>query len=101
MEKDAPYLTVVNVTLKDCEDGGLEVFSDDLPGLILSGPDPDNVAAAIMPAIKALLQHRGFMVTIRPTVPVDSVLRSGGLLRQQLTEFRHYQFIVEFSVVGE
>ncbi len=36
------------------EDGGLRVCSDDVPGLILSGPDPNRVIADVMPALRGL-----------------------------------------------
>jgi hypothetical protein len=35
-------------------DGGLRVWSEDIPGLILSGIDPDKVMASIWPALHAL-----------------------------------------------
>lgn len=69
-------LTVVTVTLTDREDGGLQVHSDDLPGLILSGPDRAQVAAAIIPAIQAIFKHKGMDVTVRPTKPIGQVLQS-------------------------
>ncbi len=39
------------------EDGGLRVWSDTHWGLILAGKDPDKVAAAIWPALKALNEY--------------------------------------------
>lgn len=36
------------------QDGGLRVYSDDVPGLVLSGPDPDKVMADVMPALRGL-----------------------------------------------
>lgn len=44
----------VVVIFSQREDGGLSVSSPTLPGLILSGPDPAKVSAAIPTAIKAL-----------------------------------------------
>lgn len=38
-------------------DGGLRIRSDDAPGLILSGPDPVKVIAAVLPALEALADH--------------------------------------------
>jgi hypothetical protein len=68
---------ILNVTLAGREDGGLNVGSDELPGLILSGPDRDKIAAAIAPAIKALFEHRGFPnVTVHRGIPVADVLRA-------------------------
>jgi TctA family transporter len=88
-------VTVVTVTLQDREGGGLEVFSDDLPGLILSGPDRDKVAAAIIPAIEALFKYRGFeRVRVRATTPVSQVLQSASP-RDVDIHIQHEQFVVE------
>ena len=88
-------LTVVTVTLKDREGGGLEVFSDDLPGLILSGSDRNKVASAIMPAIEALFRYKGFnKVIVRPATPVGQVLQSAS--PRDVDIHVHYeQFVVE------
>ena len=40
------------------DDGGLRVWSDEMPGLVLSGSDPAKVAAAILPAINALRAYK-------------------------------------------
>jgi len=53
------YPIIVSVELIDRNDGGLDVRSGDLPGLIISGVDREKVRAAIVPAIRALLQHGG------------------------------------------
>jgi hypothetical protein len=68
--------SVVTVTLEDRADGGLRVFSEDLPGLILSGPDKTEVCSAIAPAIKALLEFGGTMVkAVEPSQPIREVIR--------------------------
>ncbi len=40
------------------EDGGLRVWSDDFPGLVLSGPDQRKVLESIGPALIALFEHK-------------------------------------------
>jgi len=40
------------------EDGGVRVWSDHVPGLVLSGRDPERVLADIEPALKAILEAR-------------------------------------------
>lgn len=50
---DAPV-----IFLQEREDGGLRVWSDDEPGLILSHRDPNRVLADIFPAIRALRAFR-------------------------------------------
>lgn len=52
--------SVVSVTMEDREDGGLFVYSEDLPGLILSGPDKDAICNCIAPAIEAIFRHKGY-----------------------------------------
>jgi hypothetical protein len=47
----------VQIYVAERHDGGLRVWSDQMPGLILSGPDPAKVAADILPAINALREH--------------------------------------------
>lgn len=39
------------------EDGGLRITSPEVPGLVLSGEDPAEVMADVLPAIDALLRH--------------------------------------------
>lgn len=51
----------VTITLQRRGDGGLRVCSDDVPGLVLSGPDPTKVMSDVWPAIEALrAYHRGY-----------------------------------------
>jgi hypothetical protein len=88
-------LTVVTVTLEDREDGGLRVYSDDLPGLILSGSDRNRVAAQIVPAIEALFAHKGLAgVTVRPAKLISEVLRDDSP-RSVNVAVTHEQFVVE------
>ncbi len=46
-----------HLTLEPREDGGLRVWSDDIPGLRLSHNDPALVMADVWPAIKTILGH--------------------------------------------
>jgi len=50
---------IVQVNIAGREDGGVRVWSDDLPGLILSGKVPIKVLTAIEPACRALLEYKG------------------------------------------
>ena len=88
-------LTIVVVTLEDREDGGLRVYSDDLPGLILSGPNRDLVVEKIAPAIWALFEHKGFRgVVVRAAQPLNAVLRKASP-RDVGVHIHHEQFVVE------
>lgn len=81
---------VIRVRLEDRPDGGLRVFSENLIGLVLSGPDRAVVCAQIVPAIKALFRHAGFdAVTVRSARPISEVMKEGSPrdLDMQVEEF--------------
>lgn len=50
---------IVNVFLQDREDGGVRVWSDDVPGLVLSGKDRAKVISEIAHAARVILEHKG------------------------------------------
>ena len=59
-ENDAPeggrtFKVVLKLEWRD--DGGLRVWSDDVPGLVLSNADPRRVIADIAPALETILSH--------------------------------------------
>jgi hypothetical protein len=88
-------ITVLTVTLEDREDGGLRVYSDDLPGLILSGPNKPAVFESIPQAIQVLFSHRGFEgVTVRHATPLAEVLKRESP-RDMDVHVQHQQFVVE------
>lgn len=45
------------ITIEDREDGGLRVSSDDIAGLILSGPDKEKVLADMAVVIPVLMRR--------------------------------------------
>lgn len=49
---------VVTIKLMRRQDGGLRVFSDDVPGLILSGTDPEKVMADVWPALQTIVTYK-------------------------------------------
>lgn len=55
-EFDGDPVCIVQMTRRP--DGGLRVFSPDLPGLILSGKEPAKVMECVWPAITALLDYK-------------------------------------------
>lgn len=76
METKMTAYSVVTVTLEDRIDGGLRVYSEDLPGLILSGSNKKEVCIRIAPAIKALLEHKGIGVAkVAASQPIHDVIR--------------------------
>jgi len=87
-------ITVVTVTLEDRSDGGLRVFSADLPGLILSGVDRKAVSDSIAPAIRALLEHQGVRVKdVKPSQPIADVIKQPSP-RDLDIHVQHEMFIV-------
>lgn len=50
---------IVTVMLEEPPEGGMRVYSDELPGLILSGPNKAKIISAIEPAVRALLALKG------------------------------------------
>jgi hypothetical protein len=62
---------IVKVVLEDRPDGGVRVWSNDVPGLCLSGKDRTRIIAGIEPAIRAILRHKG----IEPdSLRIDAIL---------------------------
>jgi len=96
---------VLSVTLVGREDGGLNVSSDDLPGLILSGSEREKIAAAIGPTIKAIFEHRGFRdIRVHHGTPVDDLLRPEAPravnVRVEHTGVETEQFVVELGALA-
>lgn len=53
--EEATIKVVIRVQRRS--DGGLRVWSDDVPGLVLSNKDPQKVLADIKPALEAILSE--------------------------------------------
>lgn len=50
----------ITIKLAPREDGGLRVWSDDLPGLVLSAPNQRDAMLDLGKAIISLLEHHGW-----------------------------------------
>jgi hypothetical protein len=60
-------LQKVVVIFEPRPDGGLRVYSDDVPGFVLSHPDPDAVMNDVEPALEGILSeilHRAVRVRL-------------------------------------
>ena len=69
----------VTVHIKRRRDGGLRVWSDELPGLVLSSRDPEQVLADVAPAIEVIVSEMlGYAVHVEPLVPLPSVIPAPG-----------------------
>ncbi len=86
--------SVVTVTLEDRTDGGLRVFSEDLPGLLLSGPDKEDVCDRIAPAIQALLEHKGVRAVVYPSRPIPQVMAEPSPRALDMHAMQHELFVV-------
>lgn len=52
-------LMIIKVKIENRSDGAVNVSSPNLPGFNLSGHDKTKIIAAIEPAVRALLRHKG------------------------------------------
>jgi len=97
-------LTIVTVTLEDRDDGGLRIFSDDLPGLIMSVKNRDGIEAKIVKAIEILFDYKGYKgVRVRSTIPIQSVMQQEGPHDVDMHvqhERRQEQFVVELPAAA-
>lgn len=66
MANTGPEFGRISVVFEDRSDGGLRVYSDDVPGFVLSHPNADAVMADVEPALKVILSEMlGTPVTVR------------------------------------
>lgn len=71
----------ISVTIERREDGGLFVYSDDLPGFVLSHLDAEAVLADIEPALSAFMSHMfKHNVAVKPMMGLREALIDGGIL---------------------
>ncbi|WP_413988754.1 hypothetical protein ACMDCR_22440 [Labrys okinawensis] len=57
----------ISVVFENRSDGGLRVYSDDVPGFVLSHPNRELVLADVMPALETIIgEMMGARVLIKP-----------------------------------
>lgn len=57
----------IRVVFEIRSDGGLRVYSDDVPGFVLSHPDPHTVIEELSPALETILTEEiGAPVSVQP-----------------------------------
>lgn len=77
MSDDTPRSFKITVRLQERRDGGLRVWSDDLPELVLSNRDRQKVWDDLEPALNHILSARlGCEVRVDRLEPLQAVLRS-------------------------
>lgn len=71
----------VTVNFERRADGGLRVWSEDIPGLVLSHHDVDGVLEDVKTAIRTILAHRlNTNIEVRPLEDLREVLEDGGIV---------------------
>lgn len=74
----------VTVTFESREDGGLRVWSSDVPGLILSHQNVDGVLEDVIAALEVILSEQlGQPVEARPLVGLRELLEDNGVIGSQ------------------
>lgn len=81
----------VSVIFERRPDGGLRAYSDDVPGLVLSGHDANAVFEDVIPAIEVLLlENSGIKAKFKPVMGLRAALENDGFLPPKNTETREY-----------
>jgi hypothetical protein len=71
----------LTVCFEQRPDGGLRVYSDDVPGLVLSSTDVDGVLDDVIEALKVILSERlRVEVEVEPLVNIREALESDGIV---------------------
>jgi hypothetical protein len=74
----------VTVCFEARPDGGLRVYSDDVPGLVLSSTDIDGVLADVTEALEVILSDRlKARVEVEPLPNIREALESNGIVARQ------------------
>jgi len=92
MEPKTPRFKEICLTFEKREDGGLRVYSDDVPGFVLSHSDCHLVFSDIKPAIEAILSEIfSREVTVGPLEHLRDDLEDNGFIPiYAATEHRRY-----------
>jgi hypothetical protein len=71
----------VTVCFEARPDGGLRAYSDDVPGLVLSSPDVDDLLEDVTAALSVILSERlQTKIQVAPLGNIREALESNGLL---------------------
>jgi hypothetical protein len=77
MSGQAPLggLAKVVVVFERRSDGGLRIYSDDVPGFVLSSANADAAFADVQPALEGIISHMvGFQVRVAPLPTIKDYL---------------------------
>lgn len=71
----------VTVCFEPREDGGLRVWSEDVPGLVLSHTNIDGVLEDVTEALKLILSHQfETEIDVKPLPDMREILESNGIV---------------------
>lgn len=71
----------VTVCFEPRDDGGLRVYSDDVPGLVLSSTDVDGVIEDVPTALSVILSDRfGAEIAVEPLGNIREALENNGIV---------------------
>lgn len=91
MDRQGSWIKVA-VDFQTREDGGLRATSPDVPGLFLSGEDPDAILRDAGPAIEHLFKvNMGLDLEMHPLTSAREYLETRGVIRAKTSG------IVEFA----
>lgn len=72
----------ITVCFESRPDGGLRVFSDEVPGLVLSHTNIDGVLEDVTEAIKVILSHRlKASIDVKPLENIREALEENGIVK--------------------
>lgn len=81
MRQSADRYLKVTVIFEPRGDGGLRAYSEDAPGLVLSGSDSEALYNDMIPSLETLFEHnRGIRLKFAPTAEMATILNKGGFL---------------------
>ena len=97
MEPKTPRFKEICLTFEKRDDEGLRVYSDDVPGFVLSHSDPDTVFADIKPALETILsQMFSKHVIVGPLEQLRDDLEDSGFIPIYSSPIRRL-YIAQFS----
>lgn len=91
-----PTFREIAITFEKRVDGGLRVYSDDVPGFVLSNSDCEAVFSDIQPALETILSVQfDARVTVGPLEGLRDALETNGYLSSEGVPFRRI-YVAQF-----
>lgn len=88
----------VTVSFESRPDGGLRVWSNDLPGLVLSHPNVDDVLDDVKTALETILSHRlQAKIIVTPLVDVREALEDNGIVPPRVPPTGQKEYVAYYQ----